>query len=105
MMRVYVDFMNREAEHAKRRGEAALRPGVSPGFDDMKWLRPVYPGDTITFTGEVVAKRRSKSRPGWGILTLAMRGANQKGQPVFAVTSHLFAATEDEESGILTDRA
>ena len=71
MMRAFVDFAVREAEHAKRRGEAPLRYGVSPGFDDLKWLRPVYPGDTITFTGEVTAKRRSKSRSGWGIVTLA----------------------------------
>jgi acyl dehydratase len=105
MMRVFVDFMNREAERAGRRGEAPLRPRVSPGFDDLKWLRPVYPGDTITFTGEVVGKRRSKSRPGWGIVTLAMRGVNQKAQPVLAVTSHMFVATDDVEAEPLTDRA
>ena len=80
-MRAFVDFAVREAEQAKRRGEVPLRYGVSPGFDDLKWLRPVYPGDTITFTGEVTAKRRSKSRPGWGIVTLATRGMNQKGDP------------------------
>ena len=105
MMRAFVDFAVREAEHAKRRGEAPLRYGVSPGFDDLKWLRPVYPGDTITFTGEVTAKRRSKSRPGWGILSLATRGMNQKGEPVFTVTSHLFVATEEEVAHSFTDRA
>ena len=105
MMRAFVDFAVREAEHAKRRGEAPLRYGVSPGFDDLKWLRPVYPGDTITFTGEVTAKRRSKSRSGWGILTLATRGMNQKGEPVFTVTSHLFVATEEEVAHSLIDRA
>jgi acyl dehydratase len=105
MMRAFVDFIRREAEQAKRRGEVPLRYGVSPGFDDLKWLKPVYPGDTIAFTGEVTAKRRSKSRPGWGILTLATRGTNQKGEPVFAVTSHLFVATEEGEAGAFADRA
>jgi acyl dehydratase len=104
MMRAFVDFIGREAEQAKRRGELPLRYGVSPGFDDLKWLKPVYPGDTITFTGEVVAKRRSKSRPGWGILTLATQGRNQKGEPVFEVTSHLFVATEEEPSDLLNHR-
>lgn len=104
MMRAFVEFVGREAEQAKRRGEPQLRYGVSPGFEDLKWLKPVYPGDTITFTGEVVAKRRSKSRPGWGILTVATRGTNQKDEPVFAVTSHLFVATEDEKSDPLNGR-
>jgi acyl dehydratase len=97
MMRVFVDSLARDAEQAKRRGEPALRYGVSPGFDDLKWLRPVYPGDTITFASEVVAKRRSKSRPGWGILTLATQGRNQTGAPVFSLTSHLFVATTEDE--------
>jgi acyl dehydratase len=104
MMRAFVGFAGREAEQAKRRGEVPLRYGVSPGFDDLKWLRPVYPGDTITFTGEVTAKRRSKSRPGWGILTLATRATNQKGEPVFAVTSHVFVGTEEVGSTPLSDR-
>jgi acyl dehydratase len=104
MMRAFVDFAGREAEQAKRRGEPRLRYGVSPGFDDLKWLKPVYPGDTIHFSGEVVAKRRSKSRPGWGILTLRTRGTNQNGEPVFEVTSHLFVATEDEQLDSLNDR-
>ena len=70
-----------------------------------EWEERQEKNDTITFTGEVVAKRRSKSRPGWGILTLSTRGANQKSEPVFAVTSHLFVATEEGEAGLLTDRA
>lgn len=105
MTRVFIDFMDREAEHASRRGEAPLRRGHSPGFDDLKWIRPVFPGDTISFTGEVIAKRRSKSRPGWGILTVAMRGVNQKTQPVLALTSHMFVATDEVEAESLTDRA
>jgi len=98
MMRTFVDFIDREAEQAKRRGEPPLRYGVSPGFDDLKWLKPVFAGDTITFTGEITAKRRSKSRPGWGILTVTTRGKNQKDEPVFTVTSHMFVATEDERA-------
>jgi acyl dehydratase len=104
MMRAFVDFSRAEAEHARRRGEAPVRYGVSPGFDDLKWLRPVYPGDTITFSGEATAKRRSKSRPGWGIVTFAMRGANQRHEPVFAVTAHLFVVTDDAPVAAFSDR-
>jgi acyl dehydratase len=104
MMRTFVEFIEREAERARRRGEPPLRYGVSPGFDDLKWLKPVFAGDTITFTGEVTAKRRSKSRPGWGILTVTTRGNNQNGERVFAVTSHMFVATEDEQADPHGDR-
>jgi acyl dehydratase len=65
--------------------------GPSPGFDDLKWLRAVYPGDTVTFTGRVVAKRLSESKPGWGLVTVETTGINQKGERVFIVTGHVFA--------------
>ena len=91
MMRLFVDHFSRETERARGRGEAAPRFGPSPGFDDLKWLKPVYAGDRIAFTGEVTAKRELRSRPGWGIVTLITTGVNQNGEPVFAFTGHIFA--------------
>ncbi len=96
MMRVLVEHFAGEAAAAVKRGEAPLRRGPSPGFDALKWLKPVYPGDTITYTGTVTAKRESKSRPGWGIITMDAAGTNQKGEPVFAITTHVFAQVTDE---------
>ena len=90
MMRQLVDFFQREAEEATARGLPVSRIGPSPGFDDLRWLKPVFPGDTVTFTGRVVAKRPSQSRPGWGILSTETTGINQDGDPVFRITGHVF---------------
>jgi len=38
----------------------------SPGWDNLKWLKPVRPGDTLRVRNEVVDKKRSKSRPQMG---------------------------------------
>jgi acyl dehydratase len=95
MMRLLVGSIAREAEAARARNEAPPRYGPSPGFDNLKWLRPVYAGDTVTYTTTVTAKRPSRSRPGWGIVTSDVAGANQKGEPVFAVTTQVFVRTDD----------
>jgi acyl dehydratase len=94
MMRLMVDHFARGAETAARRGGEAPRLGPSPGFDDLRWLRPVYPGDTITFAGEVIEKRRSQSRPAWGIVTIRTVGVNQAGEDVFAITGRIFAPAD-----------
>jgi acyl dehydratase len=64
-----------------RRGGA--RTGPSPGFRDMRWLRPVYAGDSITFDATLTAARPSASRPGWGIAFHHNTGRNQRGETVF----------------------
>jgi acyl dehydratase len=93
MMKLRVAYMTRAVEAALRRGEPPLRFGPSPGFDDLKWLKPVYAGDTITYTDRVVAKRETRSRPGWAIVSMETTGTNQKGEIVFSVVGHVFAET------------
>ena len=44
------------------------RFGPSPGFRDMKWIKPVYVDDTITYTSRVISKRNLASKPGWGLM-------------------------------------
>ncbi len=39
----------------------------SPGIDELKWVRPVYPGDTLRCESELLDKRLSASRPDMGI--------------------------------------
>jgi len=86
-------------EQARSAGRPSAALGPSPGFDDLKWLRAVYPGDTITFASEVVGKRPSASRPGWGLVTIKATGVNQDGQRVFAVTAHVFAVVTRPDAG------
>jgi acyl dehydratase len=45
----------------------APRSGVSPGFEDLRWLKPVRPGMTLTYSTEFFDKVELKSRPEWGL--------------------------------------
>lgn len=44
--------------------------GPSPGFQNLKWLKPVFAGETITFTRRALGHRALASRPGWRLLTI-----------------------------------
>lgn len=92
MMRRIVDHFTGEIEAARARGEPAPNLGPSLGCDDLKWLKPVYAGDEIAFTGRIVAKRESESRPGWGIVSIETIGTNQRDELVFACTGHVMVA-------------
>jgi acyl dehydratase len=74
----------------RARGEAVATLGPSPGFRELKWLKPVYVGDTIAYATEVVEKRPSASRPEWGLITIHNTGVNQKGEAVISFISVAF---------------
>ncbi|MGF7161806.1 acyl dehydratase [Rhodoligotrophos appendicifer] len=61
--------------------------GVSPGFEQLRWSKPVYVDDEVTYTMSVVDKRELKSRPEWGMITFAIEGRNQDGVPVISFRS------------------
>ena len=56
--------------------------GVNLGWREVKLPAPVFAGDTIHAETEVLAKRESSSRPGFGILTVRTRGLNQREEAV-----------------------
>ena len=89
-MRLMVDFRRRVAEEARARGESVARVGPALGFRDLKWLKPVYVGDTIDYQSEVIETRVSNSRPGFGLMTICASGVNQKGEPVISFISTTF---------------
>ena len=51
----------------------------SPGLDELRWLRPVRPGDTLHTELEVAEKRPSTSKPDRGILRVKYQVKNQGG--------------------------
>lgn len=55
------------------------------GVDELRWLRPVYPGDVLSCEMELLDKRLSRSKPGIGILNVKMTTFNQAGQPVLSM--------------------
>lgn len=54
----------------------------SPGIDELRWPRPVRPGDTLSGTFEILEARPSASRPDRGILRSRGTLTNQDGEPV-----------------------
>lgn len=92
MMRQFVKHIGGEIDAAKARGGPAPHLGPSLGVDDLKWLKPVFAGDEIAFSGEIVDKRASGSRPGWGIVSVKSTGINQRGEAAFVCTGHILVA-------------
>lgn len=74
----------------RRRQIAALgagpapRLGPSPGFTNLRWSKPVYAGDRITYRSTLINKRASASRPQWGLFFHRNIGVNQAGDEVFS---------------------
>ena len=83
-MNLRVQYGKREDAERAARGEVIAKLGPSPGFRELKWHKPVYAGDTIGYASEVVEKRVTRSRPGWGIIFAKNTGATQNGELVLS---------------------
>lgn len=59
----------------------------SPGIDELRWLKPVYPGDRISVRGTVVDKTASRSKPDLGSYRALTVVSNQHGVDVLRFTS------------------
>ena len=59
----------------------------SPGVDELRWLKPVYPGDTLRIESEIVEVRPSRSKPDIGSFRSAVKVLNQDDVPVMTFTS------------------
>jgi len=57
----------------------------SPGIDELRWRKPVFPGDTLRMRLEVVEARPMASRPGVGLAKMAWTVFNQHGEPVMTM--------------------
>ena len=71
-------------ESMKDRPQAGLG---SPGLDELRWLKPVYPGDTLRVESEIVEVRPSRSKPDIGSFRTRVTVVNQDDAPVMTFTS------------------
>ncbi|AZN95974.1 MaoC family dehydratase [Mesorhizobium sp. M9A.F.Ca.ET.002.03.1.2] len=77
-----------ETEGARWTGPGPLPEfGPSPGFKNLKWPKPVYAGETVTFTRTALAHRPITSRPGWRLLTLSSEAVDSSGDKVIEFES------------------
>jgi acyl dehydratase len=67
----------------------------SPGVDEVKWLKPVRPGDILTARRTVLATRVSNSRPEMGFVTFRFDVMNQSGDVVMVLVSPLMIGRRD----------
>ena len=59
----------------------------SPGVDELRWLKPVYPGDTLHVRGKIIEKTPSRSKPEIGSFRTETIVTNQDEVPVMRFTS------------------
>ncbi|RWP20625.1 MAG: MaoC family dehydratase [Mesorhizobium sp.] len=84
-----------EAEGARWAGAGpAPEFGPLPGFKNLKWLKPVYAGETVTFTRTALAHRPIASRPGWRVLTLRSEAFDSTGDKVIEFESAVLVKVE-----------
>ena len=72
--------------------ESELEPAggiIGAGFDEMRWPRPVRPGDELHVESEVLEVRPSKSRPDQGVIKVRTTTLNQNGEPVQVLVGNL----------------
>ncbi len=82
--------MSMIVENLKNNKQAGLG---SPGVDELRWLKPVYPGDTLRCETEVFEKRQSQSRPEMGVFKSRMTVFNQDNVAVMSMVSNGLIAT------------
>lgn len=77
MMRMMVDHMN-----------ANKQAGLgSPGVENLRWIKPVHPGDTLRCEHVTLEKRQSESRPEMGIMKGLVTVFNQHDEKVMTMES------------------
>lgn len=75
----------------------------SPGVDQIRWLTPVYPGDTLRCESTTLSKRRSRSRPEMGSMRGETTVFNQDDVPVMTMTSIGLVAVRNPDAPIGED--
>lgn len=84
-------------ENLKANRQAGLG---SPGIDQLRWLKPVFPGDTLRCESEVLEKRRSQSRREMGLFKSRLTVFNQDDEPVMQMVSNGLVGVRDPDAPI-----
>ena len=82
------------ARYAVKHEQAGLG---SPGVDELRWLKPVYPGDTLHVSGRLLEKTPSRSKPFMGSYRTLTTVTNQDDVPVMTFTSIVLIRRRPEE--------
>ncbi|RWE71688.1 MaoC family dehydratase [Mesorhizobium sp.] len=67
---------------------------IGAGGDEIRWPRPVRPGDTLSVETEILEVRPSRSNPKVGLLKVRMRTLNQNDEDVQVAVANILAPTQ-----------
>ena len=70
----------------------------SPGIDELRWLKPVYPGDTLHVHGKIIDKTPSRSKPEIGSFRTETKVTNQDDVPVMTFKSIVLIRRREGEA-------
>ena len=70
----------------------------SPGVDELRWLKPVYPGDRLTVRGKIVETLPSRSKPDIGVVRTQTEVSNQDDILVMRFTSIVMMLRRPEKA-------
>jgi len=73
-----------------------LQSAGSPGVEDLRFFKPVYPGDVLTCGRIVLEKRRSESRKNLGIYREEISAYNQHDEQVMRWRANAFALVRED---------
>jgi acyl dehydratase len=98
-LRHLVDDRHRQQAELRHRGEPVAKTGPSPGLRDLRWPKPVYAGDTISFASEIVDLRDVAKRRDVGLRIARNTGTNQRGELVYSVLTSTYIERRDKLGG------
>jgi acyl dehydratase len=81
-MKMFLAYWETEVARLQSEGITPPNLGPSPGFRKLQWLKPVYAGDSITYSVTLNDSRPLASRPGTFINMMTNDGVNQRGETV-----------------------
>jgi acyl dehydratase len=89
---VWMKLMVASRPSDKSGGSQNSRYSVSPGFEKMRWLKPVRPGMTLRYSTEIVEKIDLKSRPELGLVKSRNEARDEAGELVLSFIGMGFIA-------------
>src|SRR4051794_39353131 len=84
------------ARHVVKDRQAGLG---SPGIDELRWKKPVYPGDALHVRGEILEKTPSRSRPDIGSFRTKTIVTNQNSEVVMTFISIVLIRRRPGQTG------
>lgn len=90
-IRHFVAYRQKLEAELRDKGIRSAVYGPSPGFKNVRWLKPVYPGDTLSFRARTAALVDWKSRLDRGLIQTDTQGRNQNGDIVFSIRGQILA--------------